>query len=152
MRASTKSRKKTSANSGTKSRRSVTTSGGEFREDVRGDRKARRGAERSVKMGTMKSMKEGDGAIGTFPVPVDDIPLSKGPGADLDGSLVEDSPPLSKSPVSRSTKISPKGSPNSRNSPNTSRDDIQAIDARIASLQQYLESARTGLLSEESNE
>lgn len=120
--------------------RAVDTSG-----EVRKDRKVRRGAEKSAKTTTLKNKKDPrDGSIGSFPLPVDDIPVSNGPGADLDGSLVEDSPPLSKSPANRGTlKASPGGSPNK------SREDIQAIDARIASLQQYLESARVGLLSDE---
>jgi hypothetical protein len=112
--------------------------------EVRKDRKVRRGAEKTTKTTTLKGNKDSnDGPIGSFPMPVDDIPVSNGPGADLDGSLVEDSPPLSKSPVNRGALKSPGGSPNK------SREEIQAIDARIASLQQYLESARTGLLSED---
>lgn len=149
--ATTRPKKKVSSsavNSMSKSGRAVTSSGGE----VRKDRKVRRGAEKSAKTTTLKSKKEGDGSIGSFPMPVDDIPVSKGPGADLDGSLVEDSPPLSKSPAHRSTQKSPIASPLGPNSPNKSREDIQAIDARIASLQQYLESARTGLLSDENKE
>ena len=121
-----------------------------------GDAQVRR--ERKIKRSTEKSSKASSGAkskstndVGSFPLPADEVPPPQGaggPGADLDGSLVEDSPPISKSPVRKSTRAgleSPAKSPSA--SPNKSREEIQAIDARIASLQEYLDNARTGLLN-----
>ena len=88
--------------------------------------------------------------VGSFPLPADEIPSNGagGPGADLDGSLVEDSPPISKSPVRNSMKADPESAlQNPSVLPDKSKKEIQDIDARIASLQEYLDSARTGLLN-----
>ena len=115
---------------------------------VRRDRKMKRSTEKNTK--TNSDSKKRNSDVGSFPLPADEIPTSSaaaGPGADLDGSLVEDSPPISRSPVNRkkTNPRSPVQSPSS--SPNKSREEIQAIDARIASLQEYLENARTGLIN-----
>ena len=120
---------------------------------MRRDRKIKRSAEKTSKV--VKSSKSHND-VGSFPLPADEIPSSGagGPGQDLDGSLVEDSPPISKSPVRKSKSSSKGGTGVSEDSaqspsasPNKSREEIQAIDARIASLQEYLDNARTGLLS-----
>jgi coiled-coil domain-containing protein 61 len=188
-------KKKVSASAGSSSaqRKSGSGSGaGGGVETARNDRKVKRSTEKKTYSKTTmlhhrSESGSGGGAsrVGSFPVPVSDdyIPHSSsgtgkhspkgGPGADLDGSLVEDSPPLSRSPVHSRTSPVHSRSPlhnnsssnsinNSNNnnnsssnggsstgSPNKSREEIQAIDARIASLQQYLESARTGLLSDD---
>ena len=117
---------------------------------MRRDRKIKRSTEKTSKV--VKSNKSHND-VGSFPLPADEIPSSGagGPGQDLDGSLVEDSPPIM-SPVRKSRSNGDPGgsedfvqSPSA--SPNKSREEIQAIDARIASLQEYLDNARTGLLS-----